>query len=201
VGCALVALSHPTRFNFVRKIVVMHRLDLSTAEDKILADIRRYIAEMQCITRSPVETVEDGVRTLVALRKTSYEDLNQIQHEYAALCAVQWLIAQRRAPESVIWQWNPRQTGDATEPDIRGVLEGKTIISGEVTTSPEPKGWIDSRMASTLRKLAAMEGQRFYFVLTASMANRARTKATKAGYALAVVQLQGAALAGDRRQP
>jgi len=80
-------------------------------------------------------------------------------------------------------------------------LEGKTIISGEVTTSPEPKGLIDSRMASTLRKLAAMEGQRFYFVLTAPMANRARTKAAKAGYALSVVQLQGAALTGERRQP
>lgn len=179
----------------------MLRLDLSTAEDKILADIRRYFAELQCITRSPIETVEDGVRSLVALRKASYEDLNQIQHEYAALCAVQWLIAQRRTPEGVTWHWNPRQTGDATEPDIRAVLEGKTIISGEVTTSPEPKGLIDARMASTLRKLAAMEGQRFYFVLSAPMANRARTKVAKAGYALAVVQLQGAALIGERRQP
>ena len=71
----------------------MQRLDLSTAKDKILADIRRYIAEVQRITKSPVDTVEDGIRTLIALRKTSYEDLNQIQHEYAALCAVHWLIA------------------------------------------------------------------------------------------------------------
>jgi len=179
----------------------MQCLDLSTAKDKILADIRRYIAEVQCVTRSPVETIEDGIRTLVALRKTSYEDLNQIQHEYAALCAVYWLIAQRHTPEGVTWQWNPRQTGDAAEPDIRAVLEGKTIISGEVTTSPEPKGFIDSRMASTLKKLAAMEGQRFYFVLTAAMANRARTKTAKGGYQLDVVQLQGAALAVERQQP
>jgi hypothetical protein len=179
----------------------VQRLDLLTAKDKILADIRRYVAEVQCITRSPVETVEGGIRMLVALRKTSYEDLNQIQHEYAALCAVHWLLAQRRAPEGVTWQWNPRQTGDAAEPDIRAVLEGKTIISGEVTTSPEPKGLIDSRMASTLRKLAAMEGQRFYFVLTAAMANRARTKAAKASYELDVVQLQDAALAVERQQP
>ena len=179
----------------------MQVLDLSTAKDKILADIRRYVAEVQCITRSPVETVEDGIRMLVALRKTSYEDLNQIQHEYAAFCAVNWLIAQRRAPEGVTWRWNPRQTGDAAEPDIRAVLEGKAIISGEVTTSPEPKGLIDSRMASTLRKLAAMEGQRFYFVLTAAMANRARTKSAKARYELDVVQLQDAALAVERQQP
>jgi hypothetical protein len=179
----------------------VQRLDLSIAKDKILADVRRYVAEVQCITKSPVETVEDGIRMLVALRKTSYEDLNQIQHEYAALCAVHWVIAQCGAPEGVTWQWNPRQTGDAAEPDIRAVLEGKTIISGEVTTSPEPKGLIDSRMASTLRKLAAMEGQRFYFVLTAAMANRARTKAAKAGYELDVVQLQDAALAVERQQP
>lgn len=122
----------------------MKRLDLSTAKDKILADIRRYVAEVQCIAGSPVETVEDGIRTLIALRKTSYEDLNQIQHEYAAFCAVHWLIAERRAPEGVTWQWNPRQTGDAAEPDIRAVLEGQIIISGEVTTSPDPKGFVDS---------------------------------------------------------
>ncbi len=178
----------------------MQRLDLLTAKGKILADIRRYVAEVQGITRSPVDTVEDGIRKLAALRKTSYEDLNQIQHEYGALCAIQWLIAQGRAPEGVNWQWNPRQTGDAAEPDIRAVLEGKTIISGEVTTSPKPEGSIATRMASTLRKLAAMEGQLFYFVLTAAMANCARTKATKAGYALDVVQLQGAALAVERQQ-
>ena len=65
----------------------------------LLADIRRYIAEVQCITRSPVETVEGGIRTLIALRKTSYEDLNQIQHEYAALSAVRWLVTERRVPE------------------------------------------------------------------------------------------------------
>ncbi len=179
----------------------MQRLELSTAKDKILADIRCYIGEVQRITRSPVETVEDGIRALVALRKTSYEDLNQIQHEYAALCAVQWLIAQCPTLEGVTWQWNPRQTGDATEPDIRTVLEGKTIISGEVTTSSEPKGLIDSRMASTLRKLAAMDGKRFYFVLTAPMEKRARTKVDKADYAITVVQLQGAAHIGEQGQP
>jgi hypothetical protein len=179
----------------------VQRLDHSTAKDKILDDIRRYVTEVQSITRSPVETVEDGIRTLVALRKTSYEDLNQIQHEYAALCAVHWLIAQCYTPEGVIWQWNPRQTGDAAEPDIRAVLEGKTIISAEITTSPEPKGFIDARMASTLRKLATMEGRRFYFVLTVAMANRARTKASKAKYELEVVQLPGAALAVERQQP
>ena len=179
----------------------MHQFNLSTAKDKILADIRHYIAEVRSITQLPVETVEGGIRTLIALRKTSYEDLNQIQHEYAALCAIHWLIAERRAPEGVTWQWNPRQTGDATEPDIRAVLEGKTIISGEVTTSPEPKGLIDSRMGRTLKKPAAMEGQRFYFVLTLAMARRARTKGTKAKHEIKVVQLQDAVIAIKQQQP
>ena len=179
----------------------MQQLDLLTATDKILADIRRYVGEVRSITQSPVATVEDGIRTLVALRKTSYEDLNQIQHEYAAMCAVHWLIAHGRAPKGVSWQWNPRQTGDASEPDIRAVIDGKTVISGEVTTSPEPKGLIDSHMADTLGKLVTMEGQRFYFVLTAPMARRARTKATRAGYDLEVVQLSDAVLAVEREQP
>jgi hypothetical protein len=165
-------------------------LDLSTASEKILKDIQRYFKELQTIAYSPVETVERGIRTLQALRKVSYEDLNQIQHEYAALTAVRWLIAQGHAPEGTTWEWNARQTGDAREPDIRAVLRRKTIISGEVTTSPEPKGTIDSRMGFTLKKLAAMEGKRFYFVLTAAMANRARTKTTKAGYDVFVVQLE-----------
>jgi hypothetical protein len=170
-------------------------LDLSTAKEKILADILRYVAEVQRITRSPVETVEDGIRTLVALRKTTYEDLNQIQHEYAALCAVHWLIAHRGAPKGDNWQWNPRQTGDAAEPDLQAILDGQTIISGEVTTSPKPIGLIDERMASTLRKLNSMKGQRFYFVLTAAMAKRALTKKERAGYELEIIQLSDAALA------
>jgi hypothetical protein len=173
----------------------VQHLDLSTAEDKILADIQRYVAEVQSITCSPVDKVERGIEVLIALRRTSYEDLNQIQHEYAALCAVQWLIAQRLAPERVSWQWNPRQTGNADEPDILAVSEGKTIISGEVTTSPAPIGFVDSRMAFTLKKLGAMEGRQFYFVLTSAMATRARTKARKAQYAVEVVQLQGVPLA------
>jgi hypothetical protein len=179
----------------------MQRLNLSTAKEKILADVRRYIAEVQSITRSPVETVEEGIRALVALRKASYEDLNQIQHEYAALCAVHWLVAQGRASNGITWQWNPRQTGDASEPDIRAVSELKTVISGEVTTSPKPIGFIDSRMASTLKKLAAMAGEQFYFVLTAPMAQRARTKVAKAGYEIVVVQLPNAALAIEQPQP
>ncbi len=177
----------------------MQPLDLPTAPSKILDNIRSYIAEVRRITGSSVETTEDGIRMLVALRQASYEDLNQIQHEHAALCAVHWLIESIPVPEGAAWEWNPRQTGDAAEPDIRAVLKGKVLISGEVTTSPEPKGVIDSRMTSTLKKLAAMDGQKFYFVLTAGMAKRARTKIARNDYELEVVQLQNATLNVEQR--
>jgi hypothetical protein len=176
-------------------------LDLSTASEKIRKDIQRYVKELQVIARSPIDTVERGIRTLQALREVSYEDLNQIQHEYAAFCAARWLIARGHAPKCAAWQWNPRQTGDAREPDIRAVLCRRTIISGEVTTSRRPVGVLDTRMASTLRKLSTMEGKRFYFVLTTTMANRARTKTTKAGYDVEVVQLDDQQLIGDLSAP
>ncbi len=167
----------------------MQLFDIRTARSKVLADIRAYIIEVQRIVRSPVETIKDGIRTLVDLRRASYEDLNQIQHEYAAICAIEWIIANRRLPEGISWKWNPRQTGGADEPDICAMLDGETIISGEVTTSPVPKGYIDSRMKKTLGKLATMKGQRFYFVLSSEMADRACAKIRKAGYEIELVQL------------
>lgn len=126
---------------------------------------------------------------LVDLRRATYEDLNQIQHEYAALRAIEWMVARQIVSSEALWEWNPRQTGTAIEPDVRAVLKGEIVVSGEVTTSPEPKGEIDKRMGVTLAKLSSMQGQRFYFVLSAAMARRARTKTTKAGHMVEVVQL------------
>jgi hypothetical protein len=168
----------------------LQQLDLTTADDKVLSDIRRYASEVQRIASSPISSVSEGIATLVALRKATYEDLNQIQHEYAALRAVRWLAANHMVPDGAIWQWNPRQTGNSAEPDIRAVAEGRIIVSGEVTTSPRPIGSLDGRMASTLRKLSEMEGRRYYFVLTAPMKRRAMTKVAGAGLAIEVVQLQ-----------
>lgn len=109
-------------------------------------------------------------------------------------------MEQDHALSSANWEWNPRQTGDASEPDIRATQFGKTIISGEVTTSPNPIGKIDSRMASTLRKLAEMEGRKLYFVSTISMARRACTKAGKAGYNIEVVRIEDASHTIGERQ-
>lgn len=175
----------------------MHILDLKTAEEKVLRDVRGCLAKMRGLLPASAETAEAGVAALSKLRTEGYEELNQIQHEYAALCAVRWLIAQGRAPEGTRWEWNPRQTGDSTEPDIRGVLNGRVVISGEVTTSARPIGVIDRRMRSTLEKLAGMEGVRFYFVLSDRMRKRAETKVRKAGHDLVVVRLADAVAASD----
>jgi hypothetical protein len=71
---------------------------------------------------------------LAALRRESYEDINQIQHEYAALCALRWLVEEGHASSQTEWHWNPRQTGRADEPAIRGLLDDRFVLSGEVTT-------------------------------------------------------------------
>lgn len=175
----------------------MRTLDLDTAEEKVLGDVRRCLAKLRALLSTSAETAEAGVAALSKLRAEGYEELNQIQHEYAALCAVRWLAAQARAPEGTRWEWNPRQTGDATEPDIRGVVNGRVVISGEVTTSARPIGVIDRRMQSTLEKLAGMEGARFYFVLSDRMRMRAETKVRKAGHDLVVVRLPDALAVSD----
>jgi hypothetical protein len=168
---------------------------LDTARAKVLADILRYLESVRCIANAPVVTIAEGIRALKSLRREAYEDLNQIQHEYAALCAIEWLIEQRRVSANVVWHWNPRQTGHGDEPDIRASLGRDILLSGEVTTSPEPKGLIDKRMRETLQKLSQMPGEKVYFVSTEAMRQRAHTKVRKAGHIISVVQLPVAEIA------
>jgi len=175
----------------------LQTLDLNAAEEKVLRDVQCCLAKMRDLLPASTETAAVGVAALSKLRAESYEALNQIQHEYAALCAVRWLVSQGHAPEGTRWKWNPRQTGDATEPDIRGMVNGRVVISGEVTTSARPIGVIDRRMRSTLDKLAGMEGARFYFVLSDRMRKRADTKVRKAGHDLVVVRLADAITVSD----
>ena len=84
------------------------------------------------------------------------------------------------------WYWNPRQTGAADEPDLRGSIGSETVVSAEITTSGRPIGAIDKRMATTLGNLSNMSGRKFYFVRTENMRRRAQTKVDKAGYDIEV---------------
>ena len=168
----------------------MERLgSLTDARSKVLSDVNRLLNVVQRVASTSVTSVESGIAVLKELRAETYEDLNQIQHEYMILCAADWLVAQNRCPPDTVWSWNPRQTGLADEPDLRGECKGVVVVSAEITTSTEPKGLIDSRMRDTLLKLSTMAGQRFYFTSSAAMCQRARTKTRKAGWQIETVHL------------
>jgi hypothetical protein len=119
-----------------------------------------------------------------------YENLNQIQHEYLILQGLIWLNSNGHAAANTQWYWNPRQTGDSTEPDLRGTLNGQAVISAEATTSEKPQGVIDTRMKNTMSKLNDMEGEKFYFIRTNPMEMRANTKARNNGWRITVVKLE-----------
>ena len=124
------------------------------ARAKVLADVQRLVSTVQRVAASPVGSVEAGIAVLKDLRAESYENLNQIQHEFMIVLAAEWLISQKRCSANTVWSWNPRQTGPVDEPDLRGEHNGTILLSAEITTSTEPKGLIDARMKKTLQKLS-----------------------------------------------
>jgi hypothetical protein len=170
----------------------MQAYDVAAARTKVLRDAARCVAEVRRITDCRIESVHDGIRVLAELRRAAYEDLNQIQHEFATARAVEWLHYSMRFHKDTAWSWNPRQTGGSDEPDVQGTFAGSVVVSGEVTSSPVAKGALDARMKKTLSKLSQMPGQKIYFVLSPQMAARARTKIQKQGHDIEVVELSTA---------
>lgn len=162
---------------------------MEEAREKVLADARCCMERIRAIAACTFDDADQAIDVLQRLRAESYEDLNQIQHEYLILSAVEWLFDQELCARGTEWYWNPRQTGDHAEPDLLGKIDGTIVVSAEVTTSARPDGVIDTRMRKTLNKLSQQPGQRFYFVRTAAMANRAGTKVRKANWDIRVVQL------------
>ncbi len=167
----------------------MRRIESSiTAEEKVLADIQAVLSILKRLSSQQIDNVQLGVAQLRAIRSSVYEDINQIQHEYLILQALRWLLQKGLASE-ITWEWNPRQTGTANEPDLRGSLNGTVLISAEASASERPVGVIDSRMQRTLYKLSQMAGEKYYFVCSDEMACRARTKITKQCWPITVARL------------
>lgn len=160
---------------------------LDEAHSKVLLDIQRCLGAVQRITSEPCKSIAAGITTLHRLRKETYEDLNQIQHEHLIVRAAEWIEGNALQPAGTAWSWNPRQTGDSSEPDLRGSLRNQVVVSAEVTTSERPVGIIDKRMQSALAKLSKMGGEKFYFVRTQAMKTRAETKCLKATLSIRVV--------------
>jgi hypothetical protein len=124
-----------------------------------------------------------AVKELFKLRKSAYEEMNQIQHAYLNIRAVQ-IMENKYPSHSIIWHWNPAQTSGG---DLVGTVENEILVSAEVTSSNEPKGTIDSHMATTLGKLNMAKGDKLYFVVTSEMEKRAKTKIRKAKYDISVI--------------
>ena len=162
---------------------------LPEAHAKIWADTQQLITLIAGLASRDVGSLDVGISLLRSIREESYEELNQIQHEHLILVAAEWLVAEKRCPPDTLWYWNPRQTGDSSEPDLRGCVDATVLVSAEVTTSKAPIGTIDKRMAGTLSKLAKMEGQLYYFVRSTAMHKRAQTKITKAQWRIEAIEL------------
>lgn len=162
--------------------------DTAKAEAKILSDMRALVSNIRQLSAQDVSDVEYGILLLRLIRAKASEDLNQIQHECLILQGLAWLL-KNGFDTGIEWEWNPRQTGTANEPDLRGSGNGTTVISAEASASELPGGKIDTRMKETLAKLSQMPGQKFYFVRTDEMAARARTKVTKAHWSVKVVKV------------
>lgn len=164
--------------------------DIEKAKAKVLADMNTFLSSVRKLCAENASDLNDGLSRLRYIRSSVYENLNQIQHEYLILQGLIWLNSNGHIPVNTQWFWNPRQTGDSTEPDLRGSLNGKVIISAEATTSEKPQGVIDTRMRNTMAKLNEMEGEKFYFVRTNAMETRAKTKMKNNSWQISVIKLE-----------
>lgn len=160
--------------------------NLSIAEEQMFQKVEQFIASSKSKIMEKPSNLESGISILERFRQMIYEDLNQIQHEAMILKAARLLQGNDFAEKHVDWYWNPRQTGGTEEPDLRGIIKGRIVLSAEITSSEKPIGSIDLGIRKTLKKLSKMPGKRIYFVRTESMAMRARTKISKAGYQIEV---------------
>ncbi|MFN3250668.1 hypothetical protein [Roseibium album] len=182
--------SHEMRGGVLEGMWMLTISDFDIARAKVQSDLKCIFEKLGAMTQGVSQLELDaGLLRLAQIRSEVYEELNQIQHEYAALCAVEWL-ASRNDAAGLAWHWNPRQTGDHTEPDVRATRDGMIVLSAEVTASASPKGTIDKRMHNTLAKLSLMDGRKFYFVRTEAMRRRAATKVGRNNFPVEVVLME-----------
>jgi len=168
----------------------MERVEnIAEAKNKVLYDMNAFILSIRQHASDDISDLSDGLLKLRNIRTSVYENLNQIQHEYLILQGMVWLSNNGYDQQNIHWFWNPRQTGDSFEPDLRGVVNGAIVVSAEATTSEKPQGVIDTRMRNTLAKLDQMKGDKYYFIRTSKMEQRAKTKVTNKGWEISVIKI------------
>ncbi len=163
--------------------------DIRRARADLLGHVRRVVVRLRRAVADEVRDLDAGLAMLATVRHECYESLNQAQHEALVLAAASHLARRDFRGRSVQWSWNPRQGGGRDDPDLQGRVGEEVVASVEVTTSMSPQGLLDRRMATTLRKLARTPGKRFYYVRSAQMAQRARTKVEREGLDIDVREL------------
>lgn len=169
----------------------MESLEINKGEMQITKRSKEFVSLLKEISATEPQSVDETLNLLRKLRQDIYENMNQIQHDAMILKAAKLLQKNHDFSNmDIVWYWNPSQKGSGEEPDLRGVVLGRTIISAEITTSENPIGSIDSRIRDTLDKLSQMDGGKYYFVRTSQMEQRAKTKVNKSGFPIEVILIE-----------
>jgi len=99
-----------------------------TALDKELTSVKDSMAKYIEVFNNNPQDIEAQLSELSRFRSTSYESINQLQHEWLLIKALKWLNLNHNIPleakNEYIIQWNPRQTGGSDEPDLRIIVDG-----------------------------------------------------------------------------
>lgn len=164
-------------------------INLTSELNEIAKSMQKYIE----IVKNNPDDIDAQILELKVFRSNSYESLNQIQHEWLLVKALKWLSTTHHMQledNKYLIEWNPRQTGNGDEPDIRIINKEKNFeINCEATTSKNPVGVIDSRINKHLQCLSKLTGLKYYFVMTNKMKQRAETKIYNNGWDIEVIKL------------
>lgn len=153
-------------------------LNIAVEKSKLQYDLDNWFNSLKDMLANIPDFLDDKVNLLSRIRKTSYEELNQLQHVRLILNVAEMLEAKYQ--REFEWYWHPRQTSHPDFADLTGKVDGIPFVYAEVTTSLSPVGTIDMRMKTTLESLSKKQATRYYYVvLTDKMYNRAISKLKK----------------------
>ena len=156
----------------------MNELKINAENKKLKGDVAGLLKEMKKLLDSHPLDLQEQIDYLADFRLKFYEKLNQFQHKFLIIRAAEQL--KKKHKNICTWKWHPEQTSHPDEPDLQGLDNARNIIvSAEITTSPSPKGVLDSRIRKTLLSLNEKVGVKYYVVKTKEMKDRAETKISK----------------------